>query len=280
MKNFGVRREFSGGSKRSGRVGYKMLTEATKLGLPRPSGGDSEQRLIVIVARPAFLVECLAEVLRRRFHGHDVVVDDEPDVLREQKSRIRLVLHYHSDTAEIARRIDDAGVRSPSTAIGVLIDDPHGFDPILEAMAEEQRIDGILPLNIQLDVFVAGVELMIRGGEHFPSALLRRLKPGNGVAGIAGGTRGMAAIADPDDRPASPGTHEARLTTREVEILDLLYKGTQNKLIAHRLRLSENTVKAHIRNIYRKLRVTNRTEAARRYFDEARDGGRRTTGAG
>ncbi|QRI66523.1 response regulator transcription factor (plasmid) [Shinella sp. PSBB067] len=232
------------------------------------------------MARPAFLVECLAEVLRRRFHGHDVVVDDEPDVLREQKSRIRLVLHYHSDTAEIARRMDDAGARSPSTAIGVLIDDPGGFDPILEAMAEEQRIDGILPLNIQLDVFLAGVELMIRGGEHFPSALLRRLKPGNGVAGIAGGTRGMAAISDPDDRPAAAGTQEARLTTREVEILDLLYKGTQNKLIAHRLKLSENTVKAHIRNIYRKLRVTNRTEAARRYFDEARDGGRRTTGAG
>jgi DNA-binding NarL/FixJ family response regulator len=63
------------------------------------------------------------------------------------------------------------------------------------------------------------------------------------------------------------GSHESHLTTREVEILDLLCKGTQNKLIAHRLNLSENTIKAHVRNIYRKLHVRNRTEAALRCFD-------------
>ncbi|WP_337184975.1 response regulator transcription factor [Shinella sp.] len=247
-----------------------MLTEATKLGLPHPSGGGSEQRLIVIAAQPAFLVECLADVLRRRFHEHDVVVDDAPEMLREQKSRIRLVLHYHRDTAEIARRMDDAGVRSAATAVAVLVDDTGGLDPILEGMVEQQRIDGILPLDMHLDVFLAGIELMIRGGEHFPSALLRRLKSGSGAAGVAGAVPAVAAIARPSGAADASGAYEAHLTTREVEILDLLCKGTQNKLIAYRLKLSENTVKAHIRNIYRKLRVTNRTEAARRYFDEAR----------
>ncbi|MGO7564991.1 response regulator transcription factor, partial [Rhizobium johnstonii] len=38
------------------------------------------------------------------------------------------------------------------------------------------------------------------------------------------------------------------LTTREVQILDLIFKGTQNKIIADKLHLSENTVKVHVSN--------------------------------
>jgi DNA-binding NarL/FixJ family response regulator len=230
----------------------------------------SEQRLIVIVAEPDFLVECLAEVLRRRFPGHDVLVDDEPDGLREQETRVRLVLFYRRDTAEIARRLGGNEARNPSTSVGVLIDDSHGLDQNLKLMAEEQRIDGILPLDMRLDVFLAGVELLMKGGEHFPSALLRRLKTTNAAPG---GVASIADIANPEISIAEMDAQDSRLTTREVEILDLLCKGIQNKVIAYRLKLSENTVKAHVRNIYKKLRVTNRTEAAMRYFDGTQSDG-------
>jgi len=53
-----------------------------------------------------------------------------------------------------------------------------------------------------------------------------------------------------------------------VQILDLICKGTQNKIIADKLHLSENTVKVHVRNIYKKMNVRNRTEAASRFFNE------------
>ncbi|MDI6835994.1 MAG: LuxR C-terminal-related transcriptional regulator, partial [Rhizobiaceae bacterium] len=46
----------------------------------------------------------------------------------------------------------------------------------------------------------------------------------------------------------------------------------QNKIIADRLGLSENTVKVHIRNIYKKMKVRNRTEAASYFFGTARSG--------
>jgi DNA-binding NarL/FixJ family response regulator len=52
------------------------------------------------------------------------------------------------------------------------------------------------------------------------------------------------------------------LTQREHDILALLAEGRSNREIAQRLFLSEKTVKAHLAAIFRKLGVTNRTQAA------------------
>jgi NarL family two-component system response regulator YdfI len=51
------------------------------------------------------------------------------------------------------------------------------------------------------------------------------------------------------------------LSGRELEVLDLLAEGLSNKLIAHRLNISEHTVKTHVASIFAKLRVSSRTEA-------------------
>jgi DNA-binding CsgD family transcriptional regulator len=49
------------------------------------------------------------------------------------------------------------------------------------------------------------------------------------------------------------------LTIREQEIVLMLLDGLSNKGIGRRLDLSEGTVKVHLHNIYRKLKVSNRT---------------------
>lgn len=51
-------------------------------------------------------------------------------------------------------------------------------------------------------------------------------------------------------------------TDREMEILALVSEGLTNAQIARRLRVSDNTVKFHLQNVYLKLGVRNRTEAA------------------
>jgi DNA-binding NarL/FixJ family response regulator len=53
------------------------------------------------------------------------------------------------------------------------------------------------------------------------------------------------------------------LTPRELEILALLANGSLNADIAAKLGVTEPTVKFHLSNIFRKLQVSNRTEAAR-----------------
>ena len=55
---------------------------------------------------------------------------------------------------------------------------------------------------------------------------------------------------------------EFSLTQRENDILGLLAEGRSNREIAQALYLSEKTVKAHLAAIFRKLGVTNRTQAA------------------
>lgn len=56
--------------------------------------------------------------------------------------------------------------------------------------------------------------------------------------------------------------HDAGLTKRELEILRLMAGGAPNGVIAGELWVTEQTVKFHLSNIYRKLGVRNRTEAA------------------
>ncbi|WP_300425690.1 response regulator transcription factor [Thalassolituus sp.] len=52
---------------------------------------------------------------------------------------------------------------------------------------------------------------------------------------------------------------QVRLTPRQHEILHLLAQGLSNKVIASELDVSENTIKGHLRDVFRLFRVTNRT---------------------
>jgi DNA-binding NarL/FixJ family response regulator len=79
-------------------------------------------------------------------------------------------------------------------------------------------------------------------------------------------------------RPATNGASPAalrpllsgiggQLTTREQDVLDQLAAGGRNRDIAGRLVLSEETVKTHLRRIYRKLGVRSRAEAITTYLE-------------
>ncbi|HHW48013.1 MAG TPA: response regulator transcription factor [Clostridiaceae bacterium] len=53
-----------------------------------------------------------------------------------------------------------------------------------------------------------------------------------------------------------------KLTAREIEVLELIAKGMINKEIAKQLYISEKTVKNHVSSIFKKLNVSDRTQAA------------------
>ena len=79
---------------------------------------------------------------------------------------------------------------------------------------------------------------------------------------LAGAPRPENGEPAPTERPGgseSPGG----LTRRELEILRLVAEGHANSQLARMLWVTEQTVKFHLSNIYRKLGVSNRTEASR-----------------
>lgn len=73
-----------------------------------------------------------------------------------------------------------------------------------------------------------------------------------------------------------PAPDPAReLSPREREVLAYVARGLTNPEISASLHVSENTVRFHLKNIYEKLRVTNRTEAAAWYFQNRGEQNRR-----
>ena len=96
--------------------------------------------------------------------------------------------------------------------------------------------------------------------------LLKDAEPDELLRGIRAAARGEAPLAPRVGRIVL-GARRAPLssdplTARETEILALVGEGLANKQIARRLGISEKTVKAHLTNIFQRLGVGSRTEAA------------------
>jgi DNA-binding NarL/FixJ family response regulator len=72
----------------------------------------------------------------------------------------------------------------------------------------------------------------------------------------------LAALLNEIKEKMDTLTDEQMLTRREIEILKLLTEGLFNKEIAYQLSISEKTVKNHVSNIFKKICVSDRTQAA------------------
>jgi DNA-binding NarL/FixJ family response regulator len=97
--------------------------------------------------------------------------------------------------------------------------------------------------------------------------LLKDAEPEEIHAAIRSASRGEAPItpraaaallADRRERPAAG----VELTAREREVLLLVVEGLANKQIARRLQISEKTVKGHLTNLFQRIGVNDRTQAA------------------
>lgn len=86
------------------------------------------------------------------------------------------------------------------------------------------------------DLLVAALKLVLCGGTYVPSTFV-----------------GGSAVGEP--------AGDLKVTGRQREVLLLLAEGLANKEIAHRLHLTEGTVKLHVAAILRSLNATNRTQA-------------------
>ncbi|MBA3716890.1 MAG: response regulator transcription factor [Actinobacteria bacterium] len=141
------------------------------------------------------------------------------------------------------------------------------LNPSLDGLACLERVRSRYP-NVRIALISAVrepgvIESALRRGAC--AFVLKTIDP-NDLAGVIhqvmNGTVFRAAdVAEPES--VDPSRSAAGLTEREGAILQALARGLSNDAIAKELWITKQTVKFHLRNVYRKLGVSNRTEAAR-----------------
>jgi DNA-binding CsgD family transcriptional regulator len=136
---------------------------------------------------------------------------------------------------------------------------------LLGNLIDEQMIDTVVIIVTMLYAFVVMLFSYLRW-RHAAEIDLDAL-PGDFAEGVTDGAKSAEGSHDVDKnlRPDIPGrcaelAAEHRLTNRELEILLILAEGHSGSYISDVLFISANTVRTHIRNIYRKLGVSTRED--------------------
>lgn len=126
----------------------------------------------------------------------------------------------------------------------VLMADDVSIESIAAAFGE--GIDGYVVQSISCEPLKNALNMVSAGEKVFPSQLANALTA----------TAWNLPVGKWDINS------DLNLSSREIEILRCLVSGHSNKVIARQLQITEATVKVHVKAVLRKLRVTNRTQAA------------------
>ena len=224
-----------------------------------PANTDSVPRvprLLIGVERRAFFQGCLSLWFGGfcpDFEG--LVVDDlrnsaSATVLSQAATMIIGIAPVSADDGWLEEQINWLRSRHPKMPILAIVDDAD--QAATEKLVRRFGIQGYIPASTNLEVAAAAARLIVAGGSYFPRVTEREpvLSPTPPMAS----TNIVVASRYPDA--------EDKLTPRETAVLELLSRGTPNKLIAYRLGISLSTAKVHVHNIIRKLHARNRTEVA------------------
>jgi DNA-binding NarL/FixJ family response regulator len=128
----------------------------------------------------------------------------------------------------------------------IMMSDRDDSNDIINAL--NCGVRGYIPTSIAAEVAIAALTLIEAGGTYIPANVMR-----SESAELRGSGEANQHLHPPN---------ELNLTLRELAVIDLLREGNSNKLIALKLDMRESTVKVHMRNILKKLGVSNRTHAA------------------
>lgn len=125
-------------------------------------------------------------------------------------------------------------------------------DDILRALIV--GIHGYIPRRLDVSEVVQALELINGGHIYVPSALSEIGEDGGQVMN----GRSIGGVSDRHDFSLV----NSRLTSRQLEVIDLIAQGKSNKQIARQLHLSEGTVKAHVSAVFKVLDVHDRASVA------------------
>jgi DNA-binding NarL/FixJ family response regulator len=142
-----------------------------------------------------------------------------------------------------------------------LVDDPGGSADVLERVREiRAALDGVKVILLAADVTPAGLAAADAAGAH--AVISRTVQASSLGVMLREITAGSVYHSFGDIRREVREPRVEGLTVRELEVLRLVANGLPNVAIARQLWVTQQTVKFHLSNVYRKLGVANRTQAS------------------
>jgi two-component system, NarL family, response regulator LiaR len=163
--------------------------------------------------------------------------------------------------------LDRALERTPDRAVDISLFDTYGAtDGQIErvrTLAEDPMAGTVVVFSFSTAPELVRASLGA-GAAAFVSKTVNARQLADAIVTVAEGHRVVLTPAPHRHRDGDlrwPGRGRD-LSARDSELLVLLRQGYTNKEIAERLYLSENTVKTHLRRLFHKLGVSNRTQAA------------------
>jgi DNA-binding NarL/FixJ family response regulator len=218
---------------------------------PGPSRQAGKGVGIVLIDRRPVTRQCLSRWLQEGSLGLRVIPVSSPaEFLKASRSL--------SATQMIVFSIGAASIKAPevlgkitllrrhmSNIPLVLLCDRDDVDEIVAAVELGAR--GYIPTSLEVSEAAAAIQFVAAGGTFVPASAM--MKIAHDRQNGSEHQRGEAGLLQ-------------HLTPRETEVLAGLRHGKRNKVIAHELAISENTVKVFVRRILRKMQASNRAEVA------------------
>lgn len=205
-------------------------------------------KVISVISSQALERECISTSLLHLFPDAEIHCYSDPRAWEEDSeahAEREVVLyslcdHSISDSTakeELRRFIGQVGHRK--VIVLSKSDDLNGLFDALDCGAASY-----IPPNVGLSDLIEAIRMSSSKSVVIPRKSIMALRG--------------AAVTNQGSKPGL----ERHFTERQLAVAQALQQGAANKTIAYELGLRESTVKVHIRNIMRKLKATNRTQAA------------------
>lgn len=206
-------------------------------------------RILLADDHPMFL-ESVRTLIERAFPDADIYTAETlPDALAKKDEKFDVIIVDYSmpgmTGAQSIREIEETFADTP-IALMSGVATPENVTACLKEGAK-----GFLPKTLDSNVFSKAISLLAEGGTYIPAEYIMDV------------TQALEASMKTAGEKDAYG-----LTPREKDVLTCLTQGKSNKVIAYELNIQEVTVKLHLTRIYKKLGVTNRSQAALTAIDK------------
>jgi DNA-binding NarL/FixJ family response regulator len=224
-------------------------------GLPsdnKMQGRGSRKGMKLLIADDHHLLaDALAHLVRDSEAGASVVqVSSFDDVLRAMKKKKPaeiVLLDYDLPGMNGTIGLDRFVRKYPHVRCAIFSGNPVA-EVASDALARGAA--GVIPKNISAPAFFHALKLIQVGEKFIPAEIyediVARRKP-----------------RAKKSKSTNNFIRRTRLSRREVQVLAALVQGISNRMIGEQLGIKEGTIKLHLRRIYQKINVSNRTQAVK-----------------